>query len=83
MSGIMLKPKLYSITTVGDGRKMAAKGVSMTNVEPIPHTKFEEILVDSTVSVKRPQTNIRKVNEKMCTVITNKETVNAYENKKF
>ena len=78
----MLKPKLYSIKTK-NGRKMAAKGVSMANIEPIPHTKFEEILRDSAVSVKRPQTNIRKVNEKMCTVRTNKETVNAFENKSF
>ena len=81
-SAVMLKPKLYSIKTK-NGRKMAAKGVSMANIEPIPHTKFEEILRDSRVSVKRPQTYIRKVNGKMCTVRTNKETVNAFENKSF
>ena len=52
-SAVLLKPKLYSIETVG-GRKMAAKGVSMRNIDPIPHKKFEEILEDSTISVTRP-----------------------------
>ena len=52
-SAVLLKPKLYSIKTVGV-RKMAAKGVSMKNIDPIPHKKFEEILEDSTVSVIRP-----------------------------
>ena len=65
------------------GRKMAAKGVSMRNIEPIPHSKFEEILENSTTSVKRPQTNIRKVGENMCTVTINKETINAFENKRW
>ena len=70
-SAVLLKPKLYTIMTKG-GRKMAAKGISMRNTEPIPHSKFEEILENSTISVKRPQTNIRKVGENMCTVTTNK-----------
>ena len=81
-SAILLKPKLYSIMTM-NGRKMAAKGISMRNIEPIPHSKFEEILQDSTVSEVRPQTNIRKVNENMCTVTINKETINAFENKRL
>lgn len=81
-SAVLLKPKLNSIETVG-GRKMAAKGVSMRNIDPIPHKKFEEILEDFTVSVIRPQTTIRKIGEHMCTVTTNKETINAFENKRW
>ena len=45
----MLIPKLYSITA-NAGRKMAAKGISMKNIEPIPHKKFEKILEYSTIS---------------------------------
>ena len=62
---------------------MAAKGVSMRNIDPIPHSKFEEILENSTISVKRAQTNIHKVGENMCTVRINKETINAFENKRW
>ena len=80
-SAIMLKPKLYSFTN-NAGRKMAAKGISMRNIEHIPHKKFEEILEDSTISVKGSQTNIRKVGEVICTVKRNKETINAHENKR-
>ena len=78
----MLKPKLYSIKTV-KGTKTALKGVSMGNVEPVPHEKFEEILDDSTVSEKREQVNIRKIGENMCTIKSQKETINAYENKRW
>ena len=81
-SAIMLKPKLYSIKTV-EGTKTALKGVSMANVEPVPHEKFEEILDDSTVSEKREQVNIRKIGENMCTIKSQKETINAYENKRW
>ena len=81
-SAILLKPKLYSIKTVG-GRKMASKGISMRNIDPIPHEKFEEILKDSTLSVKRQQTNIRKVGQNMCTVRFEKETINAFEHKRW
>ena len=81
-SAILLKPKLYSIKTVG-GRKMASKGISMRNIDPIPHKKFEEILEDSKISVKRHQTNIRRVGQNMCTVRFEKETINAFENKRW
>ena len=81
-SAIMLKPKLYSIKTV-KGTKTALKGVSMANVQPVPHEKFEEILDDSTVSEKREQVNIRKIGENMCTIKSQKETINAYENKRW
>merc|ERR1712082_25082 len=62
---------------------MATKGISMRNVDPIPHSKFEEILEDSTISVKRHQTNIRQVGQNMCTVRYEKETINAFEKKRW
>ena len=62
---------------------MTAKGVSMRNTDSIPHKKFEEIMEDSTVSVIRPQITIRKRGEHMCTLTTNKETINAFENKRW
>ena len=78
----MLKPKLYSIETTGK-RKMATKGVSLKNIEPIPHSKFEEILENASVSEKRPQVRIRKVGDKMCTVKYIKDTISAFEQKRF
>merc|ERR1711895_329575 len=47
-SAVLLKPKLYLIKTIGVW-KMAVNGISMRNIETIPHSKFEEILENSTI----------------------------------
>ena len=82
VSAFMLKPKLYSIQTL-TGRKVANKGVNMKNIEPVPHELFRQAVDDPSISAKRPQTNIRKVDEDMCTVRYEKETINTFENKRF
>ena len=66
--GIFLKPKLYSLTVQDGPRKLAMKGISTKNGNPIEHSHFQEILDNTNLKIFTTQARIQKKGENMCTV---------------